>query len=191
MNKKPNRLPSRLKPRPGVRPRVGAMSNPLVRMVPLLGILLLALVAYNTAVAVLVALGIVPTLVMAFTATGRQAAAKTQVILLCNIAGILMAVHNILAQGARASLLDVNQLAVAYAAAAMGYVLIFVGPIVAALVLQTLAQDRLRGLMKQRQTLIDQWGPELLGQTAPPPGTAPAQAANGDNRNGKGGGIIG
>ena len=68
-----------------------------------------------------------------------------------------------------------------------GYALIYIGPHIAAIVLQGLSQDRLKQIAAQRQALIEQWGHEVLGDKDDQ--TGPGAAQNLLQRPGSGGPV--
>lgn len=141
-------------------PSVGA------RLMPLFLLLVAGLAIFNMPAATLLCLGMIPTIVIVYTATGIYAGLKAQIVGLSNVAGVLAALAGPSQQGMNTPMFDTYGLALAFAGAALGYVLVFMGPIVAAVVLQSFSQERLRQLTKQRQTLVDQWGGEILAGPA-------------------------
>jgi len=58
---------------------------------------------------------------------------------------------------------DIFNIVAMFGSAAIGYALIYVGPMVASFVLQSLNQDRVKKITQQRQALVDLWGHEVLG----------------------------
>ncbi|WCL53769.1 hypothetical protein [Gimibacter soli] len=137
-------------------PSVGA------RLMPLFMLLVAGLAVFNMPVAALLCFGMIPTIVIVYTATGIYAGLKAQIVGLSNLAGVLAAIAGPSQQVMNPPVFDTYGLALAFAGAAFGYGLVFMGPIVAAVVLQSFSQERLRQLTKQRQTLIEQWGGEIL-----------------------------
>lgn len=141
-------------------PSVGA------RLMPLFLLLVAGLAIFSMPAATLLCLGMIPTIVIVYTATGIYAGLKAQVVGLSNFAGVLAAISGPSQQVMNPPVFDTYGLALAFAGAALGYILVFMGPVVAAIVLQSFSQERLRQLTKQRQTLIEQWGGDILASPA-------------------------
>ncbi len=71
---------------------------------------------------------------------------------------------------------DIYTWAVIYGAAAFGAGLLWVGPALAAIVLQAINQDRIRQLEKRQKALVREWGPEIA-DTIEPQGAGTARTS--------------
>lgn len=132
---------------------------------PTVMVVLGILAVFKTGAAVLVAAGLVPTLVLAFTSKGAFKSEKLQCVAFANLTGILTQFPDVWARPNTAY--DVVgepiNLLVMWGTAAFGYALIFVGPMVAAFILQMIAQERTKSIIQQKQGLVDLWSSEVLG----------------------------
>ncbi|WP_417458671.1 hypothetical protein [Kordiimonas sp.] len=129
----------------------------------LIGLMLVGLFSWQVAVLFLV--GLAPTIVLSITGKGVYKAQKLQCVAFCNIAGIIpfaLQVWNRPREFAEVVSNPINLVAM-FGAAAIGYALIYVGPMIAAQVLQTVAKERLKTIAQQRQALLEVWGPDVLG----------------------------
>ncbi|WP_191252046.1 hypothetical protein [Kordiimonas sediminis] len=129
-----------------------------------IGVALAVLALVEWQVALFATIGLLPTFVLAFTGAGAHMMLKLQIVMFCNITAILPFAAQFWSRPSEfGSILDqLYPIIMVYMGAAVGYGLIFAGPIVAAMVLQALSQDRVRGLAKKRQALIDRWGGEVV-----------------------------
>ncbi len=127
----------------------------------------LAVVSWQTAA--LVALGLVPSLVLVYTVTGSWKTEKTQCVFLLNLASVIPFAYDIWNSPDTFSYSISNPITIAgmYAGAAIGYIFLFMGPVVAASILQILAKDKLRRIAQSRKALIDEWGDELTSPDKP------------------------
>ncbi len=109
--------------------------------------------------------GLAPTIVLSLTAKGINKAERVQCVGFMNIAGVLPFIAMVMDQPRELMFILFNpiNLATMYGAAAVGYALVHVGPMLAAIVLQSLAQERIKTLNQQRQALIEQWGADVIG----------------------------
>ena len=132
---------------------------------PLLVIGLVVVALFSWQVAVLFIVGLAPTTVLGMTGKGVYKAQKLQCVAFTNIAGILPFAGQIWAHPRDYLSIISNpiNLVTMFGAAAIGYALIYVGPMVAAQVLQTMAKDRLNKIAQARQALVEAWGPDVLG----------------------------
>ena len=132
---------------------------------PLLTVALIGVALFSWQVSVLFMLGLLPTIVLAVTGKGEFRSQKLQCVGFSNIAGILPFAVQIWARPRElwSIALDPINLTAMLGSAAIGYALLYVGPMVAAQVLQVMAQDKLKQVAQQRQSLIELWGPEVLG----------------------------
>lgn len=126
----------------------------------LIGLAIFSLSAVGVAV-----VGLAPTIVLSLTAKGVNKSERVQCVGFMNIAGILPFIAKVIDQPRDLMfiLADPINLATMYGAAAVGYALIHVGPLVAAMLLQSFAQERVKSLNQQRQALIELWGPDVIG----------------------------
>lgn len=140
------------------------------RFVPFILIAALGLAFFSWQIAVFTLVGLLPTFVFAYTGVGPWKFEKAQCLAICNIASVVPVVLPLWTSPDRFEMMitDPISIAIAFVGAGVGYALLFIGPIVAAIVLQGLSKERLSRLTKQRKDLIDQWGGELIGGTATP-----------------------
>ncbi|TNE61874.1 MAG: hypothetical protein EP335_14395 [Alphaproteobacteria bacterium] len=134
---------------------------------PLLSIALVGVSLFHWQVAVLFVVGLLPSIVLAFTGRGAYKSYKLQCVTCANLAGIMPFAAMVWAQP-RAMydvLLNPLNLLMMIGSAAIGYALVYIGPMVAAVVLQSMAQDKIKALNQQRVALLEAWGPEVLGDT--------------------------
>lgn len=119
----------------------------------------------NWQVATLIAFGLVPTLVLAFTGKGQNKSLKLQCVTLANLAGVLTFVPQVWSRPSQleAVITDPINLVMMWGSASIGYTLLYVGPIVATYVLQSISQERIKQIAQQRQALVEAWGPDVLG----------------------------
>jgi len=131
---------------------------------PLLLFGLLAAALFNPNVAIVAAVGLVPTIVLGFTGRGVHKGARLQCVGFANLAGVLPFIPQVLARNdAQVVIGDIFNIVAMFGSAAIGYALIYVGPMVASYILQSLNQDRVKKIAQQRQALVDMWGHEVLG----------------------------
>ena len=133
--------------------------------IPLLFIALVVTAFFSWQVSVLFIVGLAPTLVLSVTGKGVHKSEKLQCVGFSNIAGILPFALQVWDRPRDFGMIvsDPINLAAIFLSAAIGYALIYVGPMIAAQILQAMAQDRLKQLAQQRQALLELWGPEVLG----------------------------
>ncbi|WP_262691058.1 hypothetical protein [Kordiimonas aestuarii] len=132
---------------------------------PLLFIALVALALFSWQVSVLFLVGLAPSLVLGVTGKGVHKTEKLQCVGFSNIAGIIPFAMQVWSRPRDFSMIvsDPINLVAMFGSAAIGYALIYVGPMVAAQILQVMAQDKLKTIAQQRQALLELWGPEVLG----------------------------
>ena len=132
-------------------------------IMPLLIVLILILAVFQWQVAALIAIFLLPTFVLAITEKSASYADKLFCVAFMNLSGIApfaMQVWERPGSFARVAS-DVINVVVMLGSAAVGYVLLWVGPIIAATFLQAMAQDKLKNIASQRQSIIDAWGSEV------------------------------
>lgn len=132
---------------------------------PLLFVGLILVSLFSWQIAVLFVVGLAPSIVLSITGKGVYRAQKLQCVAFCNIAGIMpfaLQIWNRPREFAEVISNPINLVAM-FGAAAIGYALIYIGPMVAAQILQTMAKERLKTIAQQRQTLLEVWGPDVLG----------------------------
>lgn len=158
MAKKKQVTPMRMRRKINRRQEISAFGPLLVA-----GLIALAIASLN-AVAVAI-VGLAPTVVLSLTAKGANKSERIQCVGFMNIAGVIPFIATVIDQPRELMFIITNpiNLATMYGAAAVGYALIYVGPMVAAIVLQSLAQERIKTLNQQRQALIELWGADVLG----------------------------
>lgn len=132
---------------------------------PLLVIGLGVATVFSPALAILIAVGIVPTIVLGFTGKGEYKSQRLQCVAFTNIAGVVPSAAQVWSRPGQLENLitDPINLVVMWGAAVFGYGLIYVGPQIAAYILQGLAQDRIKNILQERQGLVELWGPDVLG----------------------------
>ncbi len=158
MAKKKQVTPMRMRRKINQRQEISAFGPLLVA-----GLIGLAIASLN-AVAVAV-VGLAPTIVLGLTAKGVNKAERVQCVGFMNIAGVIPFIATVMDQPRELMFIISNpiNLATMYGAAAVGYALVHVGPMLAAIVLQSLAQERIKTLNQQRQALIELWGADVIG----------------------------
>ncbi|WP_417450544.1 hypothetical protein [Kordiimonas sp.] len=132
---------------------------------PLLFLGLVAVSLFSWKVSVLFIVGLAPTIVLGVTGKGVHKSEKLQCVGFSNIAGIIPFAMQVWSRPRDFSMIisDPINLVAMFGSAAIGYALIYVGPMIAAQVLQAMAQDKLKQLAQQKQALLELWGPEVLG----------------------------
>lgn len=121
---------------------------------------------FSPPAALVLAVGLVPTIVLSFTIKGELKSARLQCVAYVNFAGVIPFVKK--AWGANSSAVeqlvsDPIVIVAMFGSASIGYALLYVGPLVASYILQTMSEDRLKKIAQQRQALVDLWSSEVLG----------------------------
>lgn len=142
---------------------------------PLMLIAISALALFNHHAAIITVVGIVPTIVLGFTGKGEYKAQRLQCVAFANLAGTMPFAGQAISRSLSWEMIigDVINLVAMWGGAAIGYALIYVGPLVAAFILQAMNQDRLKKIAQQRQALIELWGSDVLGDKDEPKKPAP------------------
>jgi hypothetical protein len=124
-----------------------------------------ALAAVKFNVAMLLLFGLLPTLVLGITGKGAFKAERMQCVALANIAGVIMLIPEVWTNpnAFERVIFDFKNWIIMWGSAAIGYALIYIGPMIAAIVMQSLAQDRVKKINSQRQELVEMWGTDVLG----------------------------
>jgi len=133
--------------------------------IPVLFVGLAVLAIFKLEVAMFVAAGLIPTIVLALTGKGHNKSEKLQCVTFTNLTGIVPMIGDVWdAPNSFSTLLanPINML-IMWGAAALGYALIYVGPQIASMVLQNMSQDRIKKIMAEKQALVELWGHEVLG----------------------------
>ncbi len=130
---------------------------------PLLLIGLTALALFSIDAAIIMVIGIVPTIVLGFTGKGEHKAERLQCVGFSNVGGVIPFIPQAMSRGWEFMIGDIINIVLMFGSAAIGYALVYVGPMVAAFILQGLNQDRLKKIAQQRQALVDAWSHEVLG----------------------------
>lgn len=112
-------------------------------------------------------IGLVPSIVMSITDRHVLRSARLQCVVLLNATGIVPYAMQVYNNPSAWQEIAVNPLTiiVMWGSAFAGYVLLYIGPKVGAILLQAYNQDKLKSLTGNRQELIDLWGPEVIGDT--------------------------
>jgi hypothetical protein len=129
----------------------------------IIGLVILAF--FKTDVAMLIALGLIPTIVLGFTGKGTHKTQRMMTVGLANLAGIIMLVADVWSGAVNFDqiITGADSWIIMWGSAAIGYALNYVGPMIAAIVMQGLAQDRIKNINQQKQELVELWGHEVLG----------------------------
>lgn len=153
--------------RPRLRRRVVQQDMP--NMLPLFLIAIGLLAIFQWQVSALFFVFMVPTFVMSFTALDARKNERVLCVGLMNIAGIMPFAMEVWDYPARFEFVASNviNIAVMLGSASMGYLLLWIGPIIAAIVLQALAADKIKALTSKRKSFVEEWGPEVLGDKRP------------------------
>jgi len=133
-------------------------------------IALIVLAVINQQAAMLVAVGLLPTIVLGFTGKGSHKSQRIMCVGLSNATGIVILLGDVWASpGAFDSMIvSLNTWIVMWGGAAIGYSLNFVGPMIAAMIMQGMAQDRIKNINQQKQELLELWGHEVLASDNKP-----------------------
>ena len=128
-----------------------------------------ALLIFAPGIAVLIAVGMAPTIVAGFVDSHPMKSYRQHAIAAFNAVGVAPYAIDLWSTGrsfqsAGMLLADVYVWFMMYAAAGVGRVLLWLGPYVAAYGLQILADERLRKVLRIRKTLIDEWGADIAGE---------------------------
>ena len=134
-----------------------------VAMVLMLLLLLTVITFMRWQVAVLILGGMFPTFVLMITGRGTWHAQRLMTVGLMNLAGIVPYALRLWGSPDTFQALSSNILTwlLMWGAASLGYMLLFVGPFMASVVVQHLNKERLKKLIKARQAAIDEWGADV------------------------------
>lgn len=129
-------------------------------------LLLTVIVVINREAAMLIVIGLIPTLVLGITGKGDFKAERMQSVALANMSGVLLLLASVWSKsnGFEELISNPTNWIIMWGSAAIGYALNFVGPMIAVMILQNMVKERLKAMQQQRQELIDLWGPEVLGE---------------------------
>jgi len=161
MAKKPTNKPVKRRVPPRRRKSSGDASA--TGIIFLVALILLGFFSKESAM--LVAVGILPTLVLAFTGKGDNKTRRVVTVGLTNSAGILLLLGEVWSNPGSFEriIISPNNWIIMWGSAAIGYALNYVGPMIAAIVIQGLAQDRIKNINQQKQDLVELWGHDVLG----------------------------
>lgn len=125
----------------------------------------LILIYFLSFAALLVMLGMLPTLVAIYVDQSKDHS-HSKVIGACNVAGVLPFISDLLRQGITASnvhgiLLSANAWVTMLGAAGLGWALVWAFPRGAYAALEYMQQNNISGLKKRQQLIIDEWGPDV------------------------------
>ncbi len=125
-----------------------------------------ALLLFEPTMAALIVVGLAPSLVALFFDHG--AFRRPRLITLCcfNLAGFLPYFARLLSAHDRVGeffsmITDIYVWAVIYGTTALGAGLLWIGPFLAAIVLQALNDERIKEVEKRQLALVKEWGPEV------------------------------
>lgn len=124
-------------------------------------LIVLCVVSWETGV--MAAIGLLPTVVLAATGSGANKNLKFQVVAFINMIGVLMIAQQVYVNPAMflPTLFNPISVALMWGCAGLGYVVVFMAPAFAAMVLQALSQDRLKKLNAQRNQVVEAWGSDV------------------------------
>lgn len=130
-------------------------------------ILLAGMLMLSPAMAILAVAGLMPALAILLFDLGAHKGMRLNAMFAFNLAGVLPQAQRLWLEGATmermtAQLSDVTVWAVMYGAAFAGAAMLWLGPIFAAIVLQTLNQDKAARLGKVNDALVAEWGDGVL-----------------------------
>lgn len=134
-------------------------------------VLLAGMLMLSPAMAVLLVAGLMPTLAILLFDLGAHKGMRLNAMFAFNLAGVLPQAQFLWREGptierVTSLLSDVTVWAVMYGAAFAGAAMLWLGPILAAIVVQTLNQDKAARLGKIRDGLVAEWGDGVLGARA-------------------------
>ncbi len=146
--------------------------------VTLLAILIVLASAVAPAMMLVMAVGMVPSIVLLAVGSRDQRGAIPSMVAL-NLAGVLPVLGSLFERGvsiqtALSLLSDIYNWALMYGAAATAGMLMWAGPAIAQVIVDMQAQSRRRHLEKQRRKMLEEWGGGLLSAVQ---GTAAADKA--------------
>lgn len=157
------------KPVTGRRRRQSTEQSAFIYLVVFV-LVIIGVLSWQTAVFITVSL--LPTFVLSLNGQGEKRILRMQTVGFANIAGTApFAVKVYAAPNSYLFVLaDPTSLAVIWGAACMGYLLLLLGPAVAALIIQALSQDKIKKLNTQREQIVEVWGFEVTKQEEPSKG---------------------
>lgn len=125
-------------------------------------------IVYRPALVILLALGLIPTFVAWLTDSHAFRDYRIRIIFAFNVAGCLPYVISINEQSGGFNLAfslvsDFNSYLVMYGFAAVGWIIVFVAPSVAAFILQMMAKGRLNTIRNQKISMMEEWGKTVAG----------------------------
>lgn len=128
-------------------------------------ILLVVLGFINMNAAMLLTLGLLPTVVLGFTGKGDNKTQRMLSVAFANGAGVVVLFVDVWNSPSvfESLIMSPNTWVIMWGAAVIGYALNYVGPMIAAMIMQGLAQDRIKNINQQKQELVELWGHEVLG----------------------------
>lgn len=136
----------------------------LILLMMLLGVAII----YRPALVILMGAGLIPTFVAWLTDSHAFRDYRIRIIFAFNVAGCIPYIISINQQAGNFDLAmkvvsDFNSYLVMYGFAAVGWVIVFVAPTVAAFVLQMLAKGRLNRINQEKAKMITEWGKSVAG----------------------------
>ena len=136
----------------------------MVLLMILMGITLI----YRPALVILLSAGLIPTFVAWLTDSNPFRIYRIRIILAFNLAGCLPYIIALNQQsggfGLAINLIaDFNSYLVMYGFAAVGWVIVFVAPSVAAIVLQIVGKSRLNSIQNDKNRMMEEWGKTVAG----------------------------
>lgn len=148
----------------GQTPKAGLASSIILMQMMVAGLLMI----FAIDAGVIYLLGMIPTMAMALQKPAPYLRSKVRIVLFCNMATVIPWVKHLLVTNESVSdvVAQISPWIIMFSGAAAGYAVITIGPMIAAAVIQTMAGERLRNLAKQRQKLIEEWGPDVASSAA-------------------------
>lgn len=120
----------------------------------------------NQNIAILFVMGLLPSIILAFTGSGQWHSMRVQTVGALNLLGILPYAKQIYENPwiFDQLIMQVGTWVIIYGLAALGYMLLYVGPFVASLIIQNMNKQKINSLLKQRQNLIEEWSAEVVSE---------------------------
>jgi len=148
-------------------PKAGLASSVILMQLMVSGLLMI----FTVGAGVVYFLGMIPTISMALQRPALYLRTKVRIVMFCNMATVIPSVRHLFATNDSAGdvLAQLSTWLIMFSGAVAGYAVITIAPMIAAIAIQAMAGERLRKLAKQRQKLIEEWGPDVASAAADNP----------------------
>ena len=158
----PKSAPKAVKKRPAPRRRRKSGDTNASGIIFIIG--LVGLAFFNKEAAQLVAFGLLPTIVLGFTAKGDNKSQRMMCVAFANASGILILLGEVWSNPSAfdSVIVSPSNWIIMWGSAGVGYALNFVGPMIAAMIMQGMAQDRVKNINQQKQEIVELWSSEVL-----------------------------